>query len=116
MAKTDSELIDQATVIKNETVTHANTATRVGQMFIDLIENKPNRKKSIVFCGEWDASGDLFPTTNGTGDGGAIEQYNEFTIVGDGSLGESPVSGSLKLTLRALYDAPGQDESKWKIY
>ena len=32
-----SDLVAQANLIKNETVDEANSATRIGQMFIDLI-------------------------------------------------------------------------------
>lgn len=40
--KTDSQLTTQANIIKNETIAAANTATRVGQMVVDLIDSKPN--------------------------------------------------------------------------
>jgi len=40
--KTDLELTTQATVIYNETQKKANTANRVGQMFLDLIASKIN--------------------------------------------------------------------------
>lgn len=70
----------------------------------------------IVDCGEWDVSGNLFPTSGGTGLGGMVERGDEFKIVGDGTLGESPVQENQKLILRAMYDDPQQDESKWKIY
>ena len=41
-AKTDAALVTQANVIKNETVTGANTAVRVGNMFLDDIASKVN--------------------------------------------------------------------------
>lgn len=37
---TDAALTTEANVIKNETANLANTATRVGQMFIDIIDSK----------------------------------------------------------------------------
>lgn len=40
--KTDAELTTQADVIKDETTAGANTATRIGQMIIDLIDSKPS--------------------------------------------------------------------------
>jgi hypothetical protein len=40
--KTDSQLRADATIIKNETAEGANTATRVGQMLIDIVDSKPN--------------------------------------------------------------------------
>lgn len=45
MAMNDSQLTTQANVIKNETATGANTATRVGTMLDDIISNKINNDK-----------------------------------------------------------------------
>jgi hypothetical protein len=42
---TDSQLIVEAEVIKNETAVGANTADRVGQMLEDIIDNKINNDK-----------------------------------------------------------------------
>lgn len=39
---TDAQLTTEANVIKNEVSAGANTASRVGQMVIDLIDSKPN--------------------------------------------------------------------------
>lgn len=66
--------------------------------------------------GEWDASGNLFPTQRGSGDTGPVKKNDEWLIVGSGILGESEVEEVLKLNLKALYDNPMQDETKWKIY
>lgn len=66
--------------------------------------------------GEWDASGNLFPIQRGSGDTGPVKKNDEWIIVGSGDLGESDVEEALKLNLKALYDNPLQDESKWKIY
>ena len=40
--KTDAQLTSEANVIKNETTAGANTANRVGTMFIDSIDSKIN--------------------------------------------------------------------------
>jgi hypothetical protein len=40
--RTDAQLTTDANVIKNETAPGANTATRVGNMLIDLIDSKAN--------------------------------------------------------------------------
>ena len=39
---TDAQLITEATVIKTETALGANTADRVGTMFVDSIDSKIN--------------------------------------------------------------------------
>lgn len=66
--------------------------------------------------GEWDASGNLFPTQRGNGDVSNVKKNDEWLIVGAGSLGDTSVVEANKLSLKALYDNPQQDESKWKIY
>ncbi len=40
--RTDAELLFDALVIRNETIESANTALRVGQMLVDIIDSKPN--------------------------------------------------------------------------
>lgn len=45
--KTDQELILEASVIRNETQNKANTAIRVGNMFLDLIGSKANKNLII---------------------------------------------------------------------
>lgn len=110
-----------------------NASALAGDELVALVQNEDNVKITLtefirqilglsaefvisVDCGEWDASGNLFPAVGGTGDGGVVERGNYFKIVGGGTLGESPVQGNQKLILHALYDNPLQDESKWKIY
>ncbi len=44
----DSALTTAANTIKNETGEGLNTATRVGQMFIDIIDSKPNVDESVT--------------------------------------------------------------------
>jgi hypothetical protein len=63
MALTDSQLTAEALVIKNETATGANTATRVGTMLTDLIDNKINNDKisTSIYLGSSDA---LVPSQN----------------------------------------------------
>lgn len=121
MRRTDEELIDEATVIRDETETHANTPLRVGEMLINIIESKPNYstsgKKPVIGCGEWSASSNAFPSgAIGTGTDGAIEYGNEFVLVGDGTIGGDEILEVNKMIARALYDTPGQDAEKWKIY
>jgi hypothetical protein len=62
-------------------------------------------------CGNWDASGGNFPTTGGTGVGGAIKAANSFEISNAGIMGgEAFESGDV---IRALVDAPGQTLANW---
>ncbi len=49
--KTDVELAAEKEIIKNETLAKANTATRVGTMFEDLISSKINNDVAIKFGG-----------------------------------------------------------------
>jgi len=100
-----------------------NDATTLkGPEVLPLVQDNGNVKvttETIINFhdrGEWDASGNLFPTQRGNGDTGLVKKNDEWIIVGSGVLGASPVEEELKLNLRALYDNPQQDESKWKIY
>lgn len=68
----------------------------------------------IIDCGEHDASTDLFPTTGGTGAGGAIKRGNQFDITVAGTLGGVDVEPGA--TIRARVDAPAQVLSNWRIY
>jgi hypothetical protein len=62
-------------------------------------------------CGNWDASAGTFPTTSGSGTGGAIKAGNAFEISVAGTIsGETFDIGD---TIRALVDTPGQTFSNW---
>lgn len=63
--------------------------------------------------GLWDASGNAYPTTGGTGTGGAVKKGNLWTISGLGTLGGNVVADGD--WIRALADNPGQDDSKWAV-
>lgn len=67
----------------------------------------------MKFCGGWDASGDLYPATGGSGAGGAVKAGDVFYLTVGGELdgGEWPV----KTMLIALVDTPAQDNTKWRI-
>jgi len=117
---TDSALNAEADIIANETVSKANTKTRVANIVKDLVGSKHSIKDGGVWvdCGAWDASSNLFPTSGGTGDTGAILKGNTFEIsvagvlVGQDGNPQAVVVGS---TIRSLADAPGQTGSKWRI-
>lgn len=64
--------------------------------------------------GPHDATGNVYPTTGGSGGGGAIKQGDTFEItIAD----PNPTEGfQLGLTLRALEDSPGSNPSKWRVH
>lgn len=67
----------------------------------------------FVDCGNWDASGGLFPTTGGTGTAGAIKKGNAFEISVAGTMGgEAFDVGDI---IRALVNTPGQTLSNWAV-
>jgi hypothetical protein len=63
--------------------------------------------------GGWDASSNLFPTTGGTGTGGAVEAGNLWIITVAGTLGGNSVEPNDIIV--ALVDTPGQTDSNWNI-
>lgn len=72
---TDAQLIAEATVIKTETALGANTADRVGTMFVDSIENKINTDviDTNIALGTSDAK---IPSQN------AVKTYADALVVG----------------------------------
>ena len=69
--------------------------------------------------GAWDASGDLFPETGGSGAGGTVKAFNEFDISVSGNLkdqDENTILVPAGSTIRALVDNPGQTGANWRIY
>jgi hypothetical protein len=63
--------------------------------------------------GNYDASGNVFPSTGGSGSGGAIKKGDLWTIDTPGILGGQDVE--IGDVIRALQNAPGQTSSKWAI-
>jgi len=43
----DSNLLEQAEIIRDETTANANTATRVGEMLVDIVDSKYNRPYQV---------------------------------------------------------------------
>lgn len=74
------------------------------------------RVASAIFDnrGGHDATSDLFPSSGGSGGGGAIEADNIWYITGAGTLGGTPVV--VGDAIRALVDAPAQVAANWLIY
>jgi hypothetical protein len=63
--------------------------------------------------GNYDASGNVFPSSGGSGTAGAIKKGDLYTISVAGTLGGNAVTpGDL---VRALVDTPGQTSSNWAV-
>ena len=63
--------------------------------------------------GNWDASGNMFPSTGGSGIGGAILKGDLWFVSVGGILGITPVI--IGDNFRALVDSPGQIAANWNI-
>lgn len=113
--KSDSQLIAEANVIRNETVAGANTEGRIADMIQDLIDSKPSILGSgvVAIIGDYDASVNIFPTTGGTGTGSAILKGNCWRVTVAGVLGGTNVFPGMKLI--AWIDTPGQTLANWNI-
>lgn len=83
------------------------TAYSVQQMIAAAID------AGVSFRDVWDASGGTFPTTGGTGVGGAIEKGNWWYISVAGTLSGQDVSPGDWIT--AIVNTPGQTGSNWLI-
>jgi len=75
-----------------------------------------NTVKAFVrsFRGDFDASSNTFPTSGGTGSGGAIAKGDEFDISVEGTLGG--VLCPVGTTIRARQDVPGNTLANWRIF
>lgn len=67
----------------------------------------------LIDCGNWDASGHVFPSVGGTGTSGAIVKGNLFYVSAAGVLGGQDVN--IGDSFRALVDNPGQTAANWDI-
>lgn len=63
--------------------------------------------------GNFDASGNVFPSSGGSGTAGAILKGDLWTISVAGTLGGTPVS--VGDVVRALVDTPGQTAANWSV-
>lgn len=64
MRRTYAQLIILANIIKNETISKANTATRVGSFLVDLTDTALNQGDLLP---DWDMSTNLFPANSAKG-------------------------------------------------
>lgn len=70
-------------------------------------------KRTIFLRDEYDASGNTYPTSGGSGTAGAIKQGDLFYLSKAGTL-----NGSLRAigdSVKALTDTPGQTDANWEI-
>lgn len=143
--KTDSQLIIEANIIRDETVPGQNTAVRVGTMLDDVIDSKINNDRidnntalgtsstlvpSQIAVKTYvdgivtgllddrggfaaDGIGSPYPSSNGSGQSGAILKGDIWFVSVAGTIGTTSVS--VGDSVRALEDAPGQDSAKWDI-
>lgn len=114
--KTDAELTTLAEQIRDEVAVNGNTKLRIYGILKDMIDSKPNPSASgaaMIFLGNYDASTNTFPSTGGTGSGGAVLKGNTWRISVAGTPGSVSVEpGTL---IMALVDTPGQTLANWTI-
>ena len=82
------------------------------QSLVDYVQSAVNTV--IRDRGNYDASGDEFPSTGGSGDAGAIQLGDQFTISVSGVLGGEIVTAPYDI-IRALVDNAGDDRADWYI-
>lgn len=73
----------------------------------------------VRYCGNYDASTDLFPEAGGHGANGTIAKGDQFRIVMPGTLKEQDGTDTYVPTfslIQALQLTPGQNGAKWKIF
>ncbi len=79
---------------------------------VDYIQNQINTV--IRDRGNYDASGNVFPSAGGSGSGGSVELGNQWTISVSGVLGGEAVTAPYDI-IRALVDNPGNVRANWFI-
>jgi hypothetical protein len=139
----DSQLSVKAAQIIAEVVPEANTKERVGGLNQDIIDSKINKSqidtantlgtatdkvpsqsavKAYVDTattgllddrGNYNASGNVFPSTGGSGTAGAIKKGDLWYISTAGTLGGNAVA--VGASVRALVDTPGQTAGNWSV-
>jgi hypothetical protein len=88
-----------------------STSINLGAVSVDsAITIAPN---PVTFRA-YDASGNVFPSTGGSGTGGVPGQYDFYILTTGGTLDGVPYDAGT--VLMALVATPGQTRSNWKIY
>jgi len=104
--------------LKEDTANKALDFSLVNNILYPTIQAVKNFVEGIVVGllsdrGSYDASGNVFPSTGGSGAGGAIQKGNLWFISAAGTLGGQPVT--IGDSIRALVDNPGQTPNNWSI-
>lgn len=97
------------------TISNSATATGDVLMSADAIQTAISSQVGSAksFRGGYDASSNLFPTTGGSGGGGAVQAGDVWSITVAGTLGGTAVSNGD--TILALVSTPGQTAANWSI-
>lgn len=77
------------------------------------IANVSSSGTPMVLCGSANLTGDLFPTTGGTGISGSIKIGNTFRVSVAGAPSGNFINVNAEIT--ALVDTPGQTYSNWWV-
>lgn len=96
-----ADLIDYVTNKDDETLNNAKIYT--DSLVVGLLDDR----------GNYDASTNVFPSTGGSGTGGAILKGDLWYVSVAGTLGGKPVK--VGDSFRAISDNPAQDPTKWSI-
>ena len=110
--KADGQLEDTGVTLSIDPNSNSDSEVISSKAVTTKINNAVSSVVEIV--GTYDASSNLFPTTGGSGAGGAIKKGDLFYIIVNGTLGGTPVYANLSSIL-AVYDTPEQDKTKWVI-
>lgn len=97
----DYDLAGAATAAQSAAQTYTDNA--VSSAVVGLLDDR----------GGYDASGNVFPSTGGSGGGGAVLKGDLWTVSVAGTLGGTAVTAGD--VVRALVDAPGQTASNWAV-
>lgn len=114
----DIDAINTALSNKEDTSNKATNFSTINDTLYPTVEAVEERIQFYV-TGLWDdrgnhdASSNLFPSTGGSGTGGAVLKGDIWTVSVAGTLGGTAVN--IGDTVRALIDSPGNTASNWAI-
>lgn len=100
---TANKAIDFSVINSTKFPTTEAVENRISEFVVGLFDDR----------GNYDASTNVFPSTGGSGSGGAVDKGDIWTINVGGMLGGIVVAPND--TVRALEDLPGQNSAKWAI-
>ena len=102
MVQTDAQLTISATTIRNETVYGANTAVRVGDMFLDIIDSKVNVLNPTIYVANLTQT-----STNAPVESGFANNIGTITVTRD-DIGVYHISSTSLFTTGKTYCTIGQ--------